>query len=60
MYDLTGFQRDLLCVIAGMNESYGRAVKAEIEDYHGTAVNPSRVDQNCSTDRLTLFDSISV
>ncbi len=49
MNDLTDFQRDLLCVIAGMNEPYGLAVKAEIEDYHGTAVNPSRVYQGLDT-----------
>jgi hypothetical protein len=32
MYDLTGFQRDLLYVIAGLDEPHGLAVKDELED----------------------------
>jgi hypothetical protein len=31
MYDLTGFQRDLLYAIAGQEEPHGLAVKAELE-----------------------------
>lgn len=31
LFDLTGFQRDLLCVIAGMDQPSGQDVKAELE-----------------------------
>lgn len=31
MYDLTGFQRDLLYVIAGREEPHGLAIKQELE-----------------------------
>jgi len=34
MYDLTGFQRDLLYVIAGLDEPHGLAIKEELEDYY--------------------------
>ena len=33
MYDLTGFQRDLLYVIAGQTEPHGLAIKDELEKY---------------------------
>jgi len=33
MYDLTGFQRDLLYVIVGGQEPHGLAIKEELEDY---------------------------
>jgi hypothetical protein len=32
MYDLTGFQRDLLYVVAGQNEPHGLAIKDELEN----------------------------
>ncbi|WP_134672322.1 hypothetical protein [Halorussus marinus] len=31
MHDLTGFQRDILYVIAGLDEPHGLAVKAELD-----------------------------
>jgi len=34
MYDLTGFQRDLLIVISGLEEPHGLAIKDELEDYY--------------------------
>lgn len=34
VYDLTGFQRDQLYVIAGLDEVHGLAIKAELEDYY--------------------------
>jgi hypothetical protein len=34
MYDLTGFQRDLLTVTAGIEEPHGLAIKDELEDYY--------------------------
>jgi hypothetical protein len=33
MYDLTGFQRDMLYVIAGLDEPHGLAIKEEVEEY---------------------------
>ena len=34
MYDLTGFQRDLLYVIAGRDDPHGLAIKEELEEYY--------------------------
>ena len=34
MYDLTGFQRDLLYLISGLNDPHGLAVKDELEAYY--------------------------
>lgn len=33
MHDLTGFQRDLLYVIVGLDDPHGLAIKDEVEDY---------------------------
>ena len=49
MHDLTGFQRDLLYVIAGLDEPHGLAVKAEVEDYYGAEVNHGRLYPNLDT-----------
>lgn len=49
MYDLTGFQRDLLYVITGMTEPHGLAIKAEIEDYYPEAVHQGRLYPNLDT-----------
>lgn len=43
MHDLTGFQRDLLYVVAGLDEPKGLAVKAELDDYYGTDINHGRL-----------------
>lgn len=32
VFDLTGFQRDLLCVIYGLDEPSGQDIKAELTD----------------------------
>ena len=53
MDDLTGFQRDLLYVIAGMeNDSYphGLSIKEEIEAHYSNEVNHGRLYPNL--DRL--------
>lgn len=49
MYNLTGFQRDLLYVIAGMNEPHGLAVKSSIEDYYDKNINHGRLYPNMDT-----------
>lgn len=36
MYDLTGFQRDALYVIGGLEDPKGLAIKAELDEYYGT------------------------
>ena len=49
MYDLTAFQRDLLYVVAGLNEPHGLAIKEELEDYYEKEVNHSRLYPNLDT-----------
>ncbi len=49
MHDLTGFQRDLLYVIAGLETPHGLAIKEEIEEYYGTTVNHGRLYPNLDT-----------
>ncbi|MEF8782946.1 MAG: PadR family transcriptional regulator [Haloarculaceae archaeon] len=46
MHDLTGFQRDLLVVIAGLDEPHGLAVKEELENYYESEVNHGRLYPN--------------
>ena len=46
MYDLTGFQRDCLYVIAGNDEPKGVAIKEELDNYYETAVNHGRLYPN--------------
>ena len=49
MHDLTGFQRDLLYVIAGLDEPHGLAIKADIESYYEAEVNHGRLYPNLDT-----------
>jgi len=46
MYDLTGFQRDLLVVIAGLDDPHGLAIKEELEEYYESEVNHGRLYPN--------------
>lgn len=47
MHDLTGFQRDLLYVIAGAeNEPSGQDVKDEVEIYYSSEINHGRLYPN--------------
>lgn len=46
MYDLTGFQRDLLYTIAGYDEPHGLAIKDELEDYYETEIHHGRLYPN--------------
>jgi DNA-binding PadR family transcriptional regulator len=46
MHDLTGFQRDLLYVIAGLDEPHGLAIKEELENYYEGDVNHGRLYPN--------------
>ncbi len=46
MHDLTGFQRDLLYVIAGHDQPHGLAIKAELEDYYDQEIHHGRLYPN--------------
>ncbi|MFB6106833.1 MAG: PadR family transcriptional regulator [Halobacteriaceae archaeon] len=49
MYDLTGFQRDLLYVVAGLERPHGLAIKEELEDYYEGEVHHGRLYPNLDT-----------
>jgi Predicted transcriptional regulators len=49
MHDLTGFQRDLLYVIAGLDDPHGLAIKEELEGYYESDVNHGRLYPNLDT-----------
>ncbi|GGL41974.1 PadR family transcriptional regulator [Halarchaeum grantii] len=49
MHDLTGFQRDLLYVIAGLENPHGLAIKEELESYYETEVHHGRLYPNLDT-----------
>jgi PadR family transcriptional regulator, regulatory protein PadR len=49
MYDLTGFQRDLLYAIAGLGEPHGLAIKDELEDYYEKEIHHGRLYPNLDT-----------
>ncbi|ELY56114.1 transcriptional regulator PadR family protein [Natronococcus amylolyticus DSM 10524] len=46
MDDLTGFQRDLLYVIAGAEQPSGQEIKSEIEQYYSADINHGRLYPN--------------
>lgn len=43
MYDLTGFQRDLLYVIAGLEEPDGLTIRAQLDAYYEAEVHQGRL-----------------
>jgi len=49
MHDLTGFQRDLLYVIAGLDDPHGLAIKEELEDYYEKEIHHGRLYPNLDT-----------
>jgi DNA-binding PadR family transcriptional regulator len=49
MHDLTGFQRDLLYVIAGSEEPHGLALKDELEAYYEQEIHHGRLYPNLDT-----------
>ena len=49
MDDLTGFQRDLLYVIAGADKPSGQDIKEEIETYYSSDINHGRLYPNLDT-----------
>ena len=49
MDDLTGFQRDLLYTVAGLDNSHGLGVKDEVEQYYGKEIQHGRLYPNLDT-----------
>ncbi|WP_135534943.1 MULTISPECIES: helix-turn-helix transcriptional regulator [Halostella] len=49
MYDLTGFQRDLLYIIAGQQNLHGLAIKEELEEYYEKDIHHGRLYPNLDT-----------
>jgi DNA-binding PadR family transcriptional regulator len=49
MHDLTGFQRDCLYVIAGLDDPKGLAIKEELEKYYEGEINHGRLYPNLDT-----------
>lgn len=49
MHDLPGFQRDLLVVIAGLEEPKGLAIKVELDEYYSSEINHGRLYPNLDT-----------
>ncbi|WP_122091252.1 PadR family transcriptional regulator [Halalkalicoccus subterraneus] len=49
MDDLTGFQRDLLYVIAGLDDPHGLAIKSTLEEYYDDEVHHGRLYPNLDT-----------
>lgn len=49
LFDLTGFQRDLLVVIAGKDQPSGQDVKEDLEAEIGIEINHGRLYPNLDT-----------
>lgn len=49
MKELSAFQRDLLFVIDGMDEPYGLGIKADLEAYRETTINPGQLYPNLNS-----------
>lgn len=49
MHELTGFQRDLLFVIAGLGEPSGIEIKDELDGYYDQTIRHGRLYPNLDT-----------
>lgn len=49
MYDLTGFQRDLLYAVASLDEPHGLAIKEDLENYYEKEIHHGRLYPNLDT-----------
>jgi PadR family transcriptional regulator, regulatory protein PadR len=49
MHDLTGFQRDLLYVVAGYDNPNGLGIKRDLESYYEQEIHHSRLYPNLDT-----------
>lgn len=50
MNGLTGFQRDILYILAGLDEPNGSEIRTHLEEYYGTTVDRGQLYPNL--DRL--------
>ncbi|AQL44914.1 PadR family transcriptional regulator (plasmid) [Halorientalis sp. IM1011] len=46
MFDLTGFQRDIMYLVAGLDDPHGLAVKDELEKYYESEIHHGRLYPN--------------
>ena len=46
MFDLTGFQRDIMYLVAGLNDPHGLAIKDELEKYYESEIHHGRLYPN--------------
>ncbi|MFD1588230.1 PadR family transcriptional regulator [Halorientalis brevis] len=46
MFDLTGFQRDILYLVAGLDDPHGLAIKDELESYYEDEIHHGRLYPN--------------
>ncbi|WP_059058563.1 PadR family transcriptional regulator [Halobacterium hubeiense] len=46
MFDIIGFQRDLLFVIAGLDTPHGTTISDELDEAHGPDINPGQLYPN--------------
>lgn len=46
MHDLTGFQRDLLILIAGLDDPYGLEIQDELENYYERDIHHGQLYPN--------------
>jgi DNA-binding PadR family transcriptional regulator len=46
MHDLTGFQRDCLYIVAGLDGAKGLAIKDELDEYYENEINHGRLYPN--------------
>ena len=56
LFDLTGFQRDLLYVIAGLDQPSGQAIKEELETALDEDITHGRLYPNLDT--LVTYDLV--
>lgn len=49
MHDLTGFQRDVLFVLSGLEKPKGLAIKAELDEYYESEINHGRLYPSLDT-----------
>jgi len=46
MFDLTGFQRDIMYLVAGIDSPHGLAIKDELEKYYESEIHHGRLYPN--------------
>lgn len=49
MFHLTGFQRDILYIVAGRDEPHGLEIKTELESAYDEEINHGRLYPNLDT-----------